>query len=77
MTVRLPVTAVASAGTLPTPVTWNVRALPETKAPDSPTPIRVSRIRTGGSAVYVDGVSFASSWVAIVLVRSPSPPLLS
>ena len=49
VTVRLPVTATAFEGTPPCPVTANVRATPELKAPARPMLERVSRIRAGVS----------------------------
>src|ERR1035437_3672146 len=50
VTVRLPVTAMAPDGTLACPVTVNVRATCELKAPDRPpVPSRESRTRVGVS----------------------------
>src|SRR5450759_4685009 len=54
VTVRLPVTAMALPGTPPWPITVNVRATCELKAPDRPpVPSRESRMRAGDRAWYV------------------------
>src|SRR5512135_3245804 len=53
VTVRLPVTAIALAGTPPRPVTWIVRAVPELNVPVRPLPVRVSSSRAGASEMYV------------------------
>ena len=47
MTVTLIVTAAASAGTPPRPVTWNERGVRVTNRFARPLPVRVSRIRAG------------------------------
>src|SRR5664279_597107 len=48
VTVRLPVTAIALAGTPCPPATPKNLGWPETKLPERPSPMRESRIRTGG-----------------------------
>src|SRR5665811_1592372 len=53
VTVRLPVTATAPAGTPPCPLTAKVRAVAEVKVPERPVPLRVSRRRAGVSETYV------------------------
>ncbi len=64
--VTLPVTATASAGTVPAPATGNVRGAFAAKTPASPVPIRVSTIRDGASGAYVDPAE-VRSWETSVI----------
>ena len=54
VTVRLAVIALAFAGTPGAPATWNVLGVCAKNTPLSPTPLRVSRRRTGVIETYVD-----------------------
>ncbi len=71
VTVRLPVTATALAGTPPCPATWKDFATPLVSFVETPTPVRVSMIRAGVTAVYVAPARSACfSWTTWV-VQSP------
>ncbi len=52
-TVTLAVTAMAFAGMVPTPATWNERGVPDTNLLVRPTPLRVSSTRRGVIVAYV------------------------
>ena len=62
VTVRLPVTAVAFAGTPPRPVTWNDQGNPFLNVPLRPLPVLVSSSRAGPS-----GTKSAPSGVPTVI----------
>ena len=74
VTVRVPVTATALAGTPPRPATWKVRGAWAVNGPLSPMPNLVSSIREGGNGTYVPSCDGRTvTWLVFVSVSVPSP----